>query len=268
MSEPAITTTDEFSARALLVGERIDTRPLEKAGRLARHPLAVRTGADGVAVLFREGAVILFNVQPMEEVAFLDGLKPFVRSPFEMETEDARVLIAPDAAEGVAASGAIRLAEARIERLQLIADILAKSVFIDYFERRVAGAFDLVEPVAARIGRASLMTAGAGVRDLLRQTGDVLLMQHKMVGRVEVTEKPELLWDRPELDRLYIRLMEEYELADRDRALNRKLSLIGQTVSTALDIQENNRTLRVEWYIVILIVIEIFLSLYDMFFRG
>jgi hypothetical protein len=42
-------------------------------------------------------------------------------------------------------------------------------------------------------------------------------------------------------------------------------SLIEQTATTALGLLQARRSLRVEWYIVILIVIEIFLTLYQMF---
>lgn len=85
-----------------------------------------------------------------------------------------------------------------------------------------------------------------------------------MVGRVEVTEKPDVLWDHPELERLHLRLVEEYELRDRSRALDAKLDLIAQTVATLLDLETNRSNLRVEWYIVALIVFEIPLSLFAM----
>ena len=51
-------------------------------------------------------------------------------------------------------------------------------------------------------------------------------------------------------------------------ALHRKLEVIGQTVETVLDLLQSRRSLRVEWYIVILIVAEIVLSLYALFWRG
>ncbi len=106
------------------------------------------------------------------------------------------------------------------------------------------------------------------MRQLLAYVGDVLVAQHQMVGRVEVTKKPELLWDHPELERLYLRLEDEYEIADRDRALTRKLDLISQTATTSLGLLQERRSLRVEWYIVILTMIEIVLYLCDMFVRG
>lgn len=103
--------------------------------------------------------------------------------------------------------------------------------------------------------------------DLLREIGDVLLIQMRTVGRVEITEKPEITWDEPELDRLYERLAIEYELRDRDRALSRKLALISTTAETYLELLQNRQSIRLEWYIVILIVIEIVLIVYELFWQ-
>jgi uncharacterized Rmd1/YagE family protein len=41
--------------------------------------------------------------------------------------------------------------------------------------------------------------------------------------------------------------------------------LLSRTIETVLDLLNQRRSLRVEWYIVILIVIEIGLTLYEMF---
>jgi required for meiotic nuclear division protein 1 len=91
--------------------------------------------------------------------------------------------------------------------------------------------------------------------------GEVLLGQHKMIGRVEVSEKPELLWEHPELERRYARLADEYKLRECDRAVDRKLYMITQTAETLLGLVQNRSSLRVEWYIVVFIVAELLLSL-------
>jgi uncharacterized Rmd1/YagE family protein len=77
-----------------------------------------------------------------------------------------------------------------------------------------------------------------------------------------------VLWELPGLTRLFSRLEDEYEVAERRLALDRKLELIARTVATLVDLLQNKRALRVEWYIVVLIVIEIFLSLYQLFVVG
>jgi uncharacterized Rmd1/YagE family protein len=220
-----------------------------------------------MAVLFRYGVVVLFNLQIVEEAAFLVSLKSVVGDPFDNpESEDVQLRVDPDGDERVDAAGVIHLREVTTERLQVVADVLAKSVVLAWNENRVARAFDRIEPVAVALHRRA--GGRVGPRQLLDHIGDVLLTQHRMVGRVEVTEKPELLWDRPELERLYLRLQEEFELPERDRALSRKLELIAQTATTALGLLQARRSLRVEWYIVILIVVEILLTLYEMFLAG
>lgn len=88
-----------------------------------------------------------------------------------------------------------------------------------------------------------------------------------MVARVEVLEKPELLWDHPELELFYARLEDEYELRERHHAVERKLQLISKTAETLVGLLQHDRALRVEWYIVLLIVVEIVLTLYELFAR-
>ncbi|MBI4970977.1 MAG: RMD1 family protein, partial [Candidatus Omnitrophica bacterium] len=65
-------------------------------------------------------------------------------------------------------------------------------------------------------------------------------------------------------ERFYARLRDEYEIRERHLALDRKVELIFRTADTLMDLLQTRRSLRVEWYIVILIVVEIFLILYEM----
>ena len=46
--------------------------------------------------------------------------------------------------------------------------------------------------------------------------------------------------------------------------LERKLALINQTAETVVNLMQNRSMLRVEWYIVVLIVVSVLLSLYTM----
>jgi uncharacterized Rmd1/YagE family protein len=58
-----------------------------------------------------------------------------------------------------------------------------------------------------------------------------------------------------------------FSLAQYVEVVESKLDLIGRTIQTAIDLIQSRRSLRVEWYIVILIVFEIALTLYEMFIR-
>jgi len=254
---------DVVPVRALLLGERLDTRALERDGQLGIAPLTLEIPGGGTAVLFRYGAVVLFGPPSATLDDFVAGLRPLVAAALPVpERDDARLLIRPDADQQVDLAGNIFLREKTTESLQVVADVLAKGLVLSHYETRIADIFDGIEPLAATLREKG--RAGARGKELLRHIGDVLLMQQKMVGRVETGEKPELLWDHPELERLYVRLAEEYELRDRDRALDRKLDVISRTVGTLLGLVQARSSLRVEWYIVLLIVAELALSIYPL----
>ena len=228
-------------------------------------PLALPVGERGCAVLFRYGVVVLFNVAPLDEAETLARLRPYIQTPHEPpELETLAVRVDPETKDGIE-QGVLLVRETRIERLQVIADILAKSVVLAQYESRIASTFDRTEPLALRLEREG--RGGQHARELIRDVGSSLLSLYRMVGRVEVGEKPELLWEHPELELMYLRLEDEYELKERQLALERKLDLISRTAQTQLELLQTRRSLRVEWYIVILIVVEILLTLYELFIR-
>jgi uncharacterized Rmd1/YagE family protein len=252
----------EVRVRALYLGERIDQRALENTSKLGVAPLTVIAGARGIAVLFRYGAVVLYNVTPIEEAALLADIAPMMQQRFaEPESEEALVRVDEDKAER-GANGVISLHCFDVERLQVVADALAKSVVLAHYEATIGQAFDRVEPLAEDLTRTG--STRRSRKELLRQIGSTLLIQTKTVWRVEVSDKPEILWERPDLELLYTRLLDEYELEERHKALDRKLDLIARTANTTLELLHNQRSLRVEWYIVLLIVIEIVISLYEL----
>ncbi len=261
--EPLATVRSDVKATAVLLGERLDTHGMERAGALAAWPIVIPAGAAGRAVVFRYGAVVLFAMSPAEEAAFLDGIAARIAEPLVPQQRDTlRIVIGRDVDEQIDASGVLLLRELNVEHMQLIAEALAKSLVLAHYEVAVSAAFDSIEPLAARLKHRGRTTPRS--ETLLRHLGDVLLTQQHVVGRVAIAERPDVLWDHPRLERLNARLEDWYELVDRDRALDRKLEVISRTAETLNDLLSHRRSLRVEWYIVLLIVFEIFLTLYQM----
>jgi uncharacterized Rmd1/YagE family protein len=250
--------------RALYLGARIQVRTLERRAAVALAPLTLRVGERGCAVVFRYGVVVFCNAAAADEAGLIDELRPFLIEPrAEPEHEELVIHAGADGGDSIR-GGDVYLTEVSLQHLQLIAEVLARSIVLDHYESRMARSFDLVEPFARRLIRPQPHWSRPS--ELLTHIGEVLLNQQEMVGRIEVSEKPELLWDHPALERLYARLEAEYEIRERHRALERKMQLIARTAETVLDILQARRNLRVEWYIVILIVVEILLSLYEMFY--
>ncbi|MGN6108842.1 MAG: RMD1 family protein, partial [Kofleriaceae bacterium] len=247
-------------ARAVHVGEQIEVRGLEP--RLgAQLPVVVEVAPSGCAVLLRGGAVVFFGVDPIQQERFLLDLGPRIRERYtRLEVERAVVRIGEG--DGVELD-AIVVRELAIESLQVIAEILGKSVILARHEQEIAEAFTSIEPLAIQMKDAPTRLPWKQ-KDLVRHIGAAILVQHQLVGSAEVLEKPDLLWDRPQLDRLYARLEDEYELRERHIALDRKLTVVSRSAQTMLDLQQARRSLSVEWYIVGLILFEILVALFEL----
>jgi len=274
MADPSLVQTPRmFQAQAVLAGTGIDLAALGATDRTGGAPLVVEligtlTGARltdgaarGVAVLFRYGAVVFFDASPAGIADYLRQIGPHIRQPFqqgERETEVLEIRVDPGAKESIEGNTLV-LADVTLEKLQVVADIMAKSVSLAHHEKNIERQFERIEPFAVNLdhwGR-----GGRAARELLQHLGGALLAEHRVVAGARVDDSPELLWDHPELERLWARLRDEFEIRERFAALHGKLNLISRTAETALELMQNRRALRVEWAIVGLIVFEIVLTL-------
>jgi len=257
-----------MTARALLLGERIDTAGLERADLVSTSPLAFPVGQNGFAVLYRFGVAVLFGLSPLEEDEIVQriGGRVFGTAPENARDEDETLVIETmtGGEEKALSNGRLAVRDLSPPRLLVIADALAKSVALHRDERRVNAVFDTIEPFAAEL-------AGKGRppwrrKAMLELIGQTLLVRHRVSGRVAVEDKPDVLWDRPDLERLYARLEDEYELEARGRTLNTKIDVIGKTAEALTDLIDAERSVRLEWTIIVLITVEILLSLFQIFY--
>ncbi len=256
----------EIPVRALQLGERIEVKGLEREDAFSSVPLAFRTSNDGMAVLFKSGAAVFINMTPVEEEDLIRSLSARVVAPLaERETETVRLVVKPDEDELLAASGALQIKSADRNRLLLVAEALAMSVALAYDERRIAVAFDRIDAVAQTLKQQQLPPGSRST--LLEQIGEALLIQQRLAARVDLDEKPDVLWDHPELERFWARLVDEYDLPQRGRAIARKLDVIRGTADTITDLMATRTSHRLEWYIIALIAFEIALGLYNTFLK-
>jgi len=257
-----------ITARALLLGERLDTVVLATAERgdvVNTVPLALKVG-DGFAVLFRYGVAVLIGLSPAEEHDTIRNLQKRVIGRFDkIEDETAAIEISDTYDDQIPPGGPIQIKDLSPQRLVVIADALAKNVALTRDEREVSRVFEVIEPLAADLAKRGRTPVGRA--NMLRLIGRALLVRHRMTGRVEVEEKPDVLWDRWDLERLHSRLADEYELKERATILARKLEVVSETARALTELIDASRSLRLEVLIVLLIVVEVLLALYELFFK-
>ncbi len=250
--------------RAIEVGDRIETTRLERLDLTSDNPVAFEEGDSGFVVVFRFGVVVMFGLSPLEEERVLSGLKDRIGRPRAKREEETVTLVTPSERDDhVSAGGTIHIKVFSPERAIVIADALAKSVALASDEREVAVALDNLDPVARQLAETGALPSQR--KPLLKKIGGALLVRQRVVGRVAVEEKPDVLWDRHDLERLYARMEDEFELRERANALKGKLEVIGETATALTDLLDTARSHRLELTIVLLIVFEIVITFYQMY---
>jgi uncharacterized Rmd1/YagE family protein len=250
----------ELVAKARLLGGRIDTRDVA-----ADESVAALAVASGLTFAFRYGVVVTVGTGKVS--VDTDGLdaalkRHVVDATLVQETESVSLVIRPDGEDRIDPDGQIHLTDTSHERLLLAATVLARSVVLSRDEFLVSEAFDRISPMVSDLrvnGRVRL-----AIRSVMRLIGDVLAARHRVMGTVQVDERPDVLWDHPGLDRLYARLEAEYELNERSEVLERKFGALGDFTDALLDIVQEKRAFRLEAAIIALIAFEIMLSILKM----
>ncbi len=251
---------------AVLIGNEINLRGLTNRAIARKEAVLTKLSDKSIAMIYPYGAIVFFNATTAMTVELITRCQRFATQLLSTpETEQFTVMVQPDQPEGVIQSK-VSIKKFTKEHVEIIASALSKSVILEYHENRIGSLFDKIEPIAKSLKEKGKL--GHRSIDLLKHIGASILMIQEMVGKIEVTEKPLLLWEHAELEPLHAQLVEDLEILDRQSSLERKIGLISSTAQISLEVLQQHHSHRLELYIIILIAIEIFLQLYDMFFSS
>jgi len=266
MSQLSSESDQHVTVKALLLGDRIETAGLERHNVLSTAPLTFRIEGGAFLVLFRYGVAVLFGMSPLQEDEILRSLNGRIIGRFaRREEESAKIEIAPERDEQITSNGTIVLKALLPEHILIIADAVATNLILTHDEHNVSSVFDVIEPLARELAEQGRTPRGR--RTILKHIGNALLVQQHVLGLVAVAEKPDVLWERADLERFYAKLENEYELKERADLLTRKLTVISDTAMALADIINTERSLRLERIIIALILIGTIFGAYQLFFR-
>jgi uncharacterized Rmd1/YagE family protein len=259
-----------LSARALRLGGRLklaglDTEGLNQSEILAKSPLLMRLHGGGFAGLFPYGTVVFIGVSRADEDAFLKSLDDRIEGRLESPiVTSSEIAIGPSAK---ISGDLITVRELSPSSLAVVADALAKNVALAFEEAEVGKVLQALEPFAGDLADSGRLPRNRG--QMLRTVGKALRIHHRLIDRVEVEDRPNLLPDDDEADRLHEALADASHLKKRAKSLARKLDVIEVMTTALTELIDAQREIRVEFLIVLLIAVEIAIWIFELFLeRG
>lgn len=249
------------AAHAVLIGDRLIVDRSGFEGVVSTAPFCFRKGA-GYVVVFRYGALVMIDLSPDEEAGVMTQFSPNGQQR-PIEEERIPFEVHADKEDGIGGGGELYVRELTVAHALVIGDILGKSVALARYEREVASVFDTIEPAATTLSLSGTLPKSR--RALLQLIGSALLAEHRVSGRIAFAEKPEALWEHPELERFYARLEDEFEIIERGTLLNGKVGVVASAAETFTDLIDTQRSARLELLIVILILAELIIGAVTLF---
>lgn len=229
--------------------------------RTSKTQLVVEWAPGSVAYAFDFGALVLINVPAGARAAVIEAFdKMLPREPHPPLHEDFLVEERPGSPiEIEVAFDRVVVPELGPSTLEVIATVLAQSVSIDYYDEDAQAILDRLAVMCAEVHKRGKPPGRQ--RDLVRFAGAAMAFQAEIIGAMLLLDKPDLTWEDEYADRLHDKLRYHFEIPERFKALETKLSTIRETMKALLELSSGRRMLFVEVAVMLLIVIEVVMGL-------
>lgn len=209
--------------------------------------------------LFYFGCVVFLNCTGAVVARFLDGIKQYgdaVKIPPQLAFREGYKLEIDVEREAAITNDYAVMQNYKQAFIDIICFVIAKSVALERIEERVDAVFDEVEVLIANLGKGALELPD---RDMARLASSILSFKFTSIAHIMVLDKPEITWDDPEADRLYLTMARLFELNQRYQEIKHKSETLLDMADVFSNLSHARRAARLEWIIIILIVIEIIL---------
>lgn len=154
----------------------------------------------------------------------------------------------------------ILVPEAKLEYLRLVALVLAESVAIESFEKAT-------EPVLTKAFEYSRALKNLGVypknqKQLLKFIGFAVATRQEILNNLYIVDTPDETWNSPILEKMYLKLKDQFDIESRYKSLNMSLTSIQESTEIMVDLLQNKKAHTLEIWIIIIILGELLLSLF------
>jgi len=231
------------------------------------NPVTFALLADGdreQVYLYYFGGIVFVNCSADIIARFLDSLPNYSGGPKERPQlpyrEEYRLEIDNSREISINDDFAVLAAYSQVF-LEIICFVLAKSVALERIEARLDVVFDEVEQLIANLNKGKLDLPD---RDMARLASSILGLKFSSIAHIMVLDKPEITWDNPEADTLYLTMARQFELNQRYQEIKHKSDTLLDMADVFSSLSNARPWARLEWIIIILIAIEIIITLLEL----
>ncbi|OPZ93763.1 MAG: hypothetical protein BWY74_01000 [Firmicutes bacterium ADurb.Bin419] len=216
-------------------------------------------------MVFSFGSIVFINCTNSDEAAFLEYLKnnkaDIEIKGYEKYSDDYELVVS-DNSEIELTDKYVMVPNFEAFYPELISTVIAKSVALEKTEEQLGKIVDKLETMIDKLEKGKL---NIGNKEIANTTSKIVRHEYNTLAYIMILDKPDVTWSSIQAEEFYNRMAEFFELNDRYIILKEKTNILNSIIDGFSSITHSIRGLFVEWVIVLLIVVEIILMVFDLF---
>jgi uncharacterized Rmd1/YagE family protein len=241
---------------------------LEKAGtqvRTTKTQVTAECPGPSWIIAYDFGAVVFVGVEDAARETVMQTMQKRIGpEPHPPIQEQATIEVREDERPGVQFD---RVVVPKIDQkvVELVSLVVAQSAAMEYYEEDVDLVLARLRDTSEALAQTGKLTSRT--RELLKFVGSGMSTHNQVVFTLSLLDTPQLAWEDETLDRIYGGLRNQYEIADRFRALDLKLRMIQDNFELFVELTQERRSYRLELAVAVLVGVEVLLFVYEIFRR-
>jgi uncharacterized Rmd1/YagE family protein len=226
----------------------------------------IRQTEDKTVYIYHFGSIVYLNFQHheiMDVIKYLKNIEPGIYDNNAYRYVDDYMLETDENSELAISNDGMVVDEVTYHS-EIVATILAKSVALEKIETEVDRLMDEIEFVIQNLNQGKLAVSD---ERLAKLSASILGFKLNTISYIMVLDKPDITWINEDAASLFSELSKLFELNDRYGKMRHKIEALMDITEVFSGLVHSKRGTRLEWAVIILIMIEIVLSLVDLFFK-
>jgi required for meiotic nuclear division protein 1 len=221
----------------------------------------IKTDDTHFVTLFNNGIAVFVNFEEAEQYRILHNISQFMVGPQLEHLKETLVVDTTEEDRVYYEAETLMVPDDLNENnlLRLVMYDLAQSVAIDHYSNLAELLHAEVEGFAEELERRGKISLTKS--EMMKFIGKSLSTKNKIVKNLYLYDNPDIVWEEGDLEKVHKVLVRTYDLGARIKEIQSTFDVIDDNLDKFQGMYQHGHSAKLEWIVIILILIEILKSI-------
>ena len=211
--------------------------------------------------IFTYGCLVAWGLSEDEEKSILKELEPYQTNPLELFKDDTIKYLTGKKTKIDETTDELIVEEDDPFIKLSISYALSQSIKLIVFESSVDKTIEKTQQFPKELAQQGKISMSK--RTLSKKIGELFATRNLINLHSKLLDTPEFFWKRSRYEPYYLMAAEFLDIQMRTDILNRRLEIMHELYGALSDELNHKHSARLEWVIILLIVVEVLISIFD-----